>query len=286
MNTPDSVNLDPGNSAQFDQWNDRVGQTWARFQTLLDRQVGPLGHDALLALAPQAGERIVDVGCGCGETTLQLAERVGPGGKVLGLDVSSPMLEVARTRTPTQWSSVVEYRRGDAQVEPLPPASFDALYSRFGVMFFADPRAAFANLKRALKPGGRLAFVCWQPLAENDWMRLPLQAAQSVLPPIAMSPPRSPGPFAFDDENYLREILSSAGLTDITQNRLERNIGAGDVDDSLQLALRVGPLGTALREHPEYRDQVKAGVRAVLEQHLTAEGVRMRATVRVVTARV
>src|SRR5467141_281082 len=151
------------NTAQIEYWNGGAAETWVAQQERLDRQLDPLGRAALRALAPRPGEHVLDVGCGSGQTALQLADAVGPGGRVVGLDLSSQLLAAARRRNP---SAHVAFERADAQTHAF-DQPFDAIYSRFGVMFFADPVAAFANLRRALKPGGRMAFVCWRAESEN-----------------------------------------------------------------------------------------------------------------------
>jgi ubiquinone/menaquinone biosynthesis C-methylase UbiE len=145
----------------------------------LERQIEPLGLEAIRALAPAPGERILDVGCGCGQTSLELASRVTAVGAVIGPDISVPMLEVARARPVSADAAVPDFRQVDAQTGDLGEGVFDAVFSRFGVMFFSDPVAAFTNLRKALKPGGRLAFVCWRPFQENLWMRAPMEAASS-----------------------------------------------------------------------------------------------------------
>ena len=195
------------NAAQIEFWNNAAGLTWAECQAQLDRQLAILGAAAMRSLAPAAGERILDIGCGCGETSYALAERVGATGAVLGVDISEPMLAVARQRSGTPGSATPDFLQADAQTADLGEAGFDAVFSRFGVMFFNDPAAAFANIRRALKPGGRLAFVCWRPMAENPWMRVPMEAALPLLPPQPPADPTAPGPFAFADSERVRGIL-------------------------------------------------------------------------------
>ena len=149
------------NAAQIEYWNDQAGLTWAEMQPLLDRQLAPLGRRAMDALSPAPGERVLDIGCGCGDTTLALAERIAPNGAALGLDISAPMLAVARRTAAERGHTHASFAEQDAQTATF-ETKFDAAFSRFGVMFFADPARSFANLARGLKSGGRLAFVCWR----------------------------------------------------------------------------------------------------------------------------
>jgi SAM-dependent methyltransferase len=284
MGEPDMTEAPAANAAQIDYWNTTAGDTWARFQDRLDRQLEPLGDAAIAALRPMPRERILDIGCGCGHSSLELAVRVGPGGLVVGLDVSRPMLEVARSRPVPPGSGLLEFLEADAQTVDL--SGFDAIYSRFGVMFFNDPTAAFANIRKALKPGGRLAFVCWRPFAENPWMRMPLEAAQAFLPPAPPpgADPNAPGPFAFADADRVRGVLGAAGFADVTIDPFDALIGGSDVEGSLELALKVGPLGAALRENPDCADGVIDAVRAVMTRYMTPTGVRMSSAVWIVRA--
>jgi SAM-dependent methyltransferase len=273
------------NAAQIDFWNANAGPTWVAYQEQLDRQLEPLGVRALHALAPRAGETIADIGCGCGRTTLQLAEAVGPSGAVTGLDISRPMLEVARRRAEAAGLEQARFQEADAQTAAFEPGGFDALFSRFGVMFFSDPDAAFANLRRALKPGGRLTFVCWRPFVDNRWMRTPFEAALPFLPPLPPADPLAPGPFAFADAERVRGILGVAGFERIAITPFDAEIGGSDLDQTLNLAFNVGALGSALREHPQCAGAVTDAVRAVLARHLTDNGVLMQAAVWIVEAR-
>jgi SAM-dependent methyltransferase len=276
-------NRDDPNAGQVEYWNAAAGLTWARFHDALDRQIAPLGLEAIRRLAPKMGEQLLDVGCGCGQTTLELATRVGTTGSVLGVDISAPMLEIAATRQAPASSGRVEFRQADAQVAELGELSFDGVFSRFGVMFFGDPVAAFSNLHRALKPGGRLAFVCWRPVDVNPWMAEPMNAARPYLPPREPVDPMAPGPFAFADAVRLRDILGQAGFGEIMISQFDARIGGGTVDEALDLALRVGPLGSAIRENPALMPQLAGPVRDVLSRHETPQGVLMAASVWIVT---
>jgi len=272
------------NSAQIEYWNATAGETWARFQEVLDRQVEPLGLAAMDTLGPAAGEHILDIGCGCGQTSLDLAARVRPSGSVVGVDISQPMLDVALRRPRTK-DLQVTFQKLDAQTGDLGDAVFDAAFSRFGVMFFSDPVAAFANIRTSLKRDGRLAFVCWRPLDENLWMQAPLRAALPLLPPIAPPDPTAPGPFAFADPGRVRSLLADAGYGSVKIDPFDTDVGGEDLEQTLKLVLGVGPLGRELREHPELAGSVANAVRSVLSRYLTSDGVRMPAAVWIVMAR-
>lgn len=271
------------NPDQVAYWNETGGRTWAELNDLLDRQIREVGLKGLAALAPAAGERVLDVGCGGGQTSLLIAERVGPKGAVTGADISRPMLELARKRA--EGRANIRFVEADAQVHAFEAGAFDAVFSRFGVMFFSDPKAAFANLKRALKTGGRMVFVCWAPLAENPWMSTPAMAAAKHLPPTPASDPTAPGPFAFADPDRVRAILQAAGFADVGFEKAASPIGGNTLEESLTLAMRVGPLGARLREAPELAPKVLADVRAALEAKLKDGRVWMDGAVWIVSAR-
>lgn len=271
------------NAQQVTYWNETAGPTWAGLQANLDRQLAPLGRAAMAALKPKTGERILDIGCGAGETSLQLAEAVGPGGAVTGADISRPMLEVARARS--AGIAGLTFVEADAQTYPFEAGAFDAMFSRFGVMFFADPPAAFANIRKALKPGGRLAFVCWRRPDENPIMTLPMMAALAHVPPPAPPEPGAPGPFAFADPDRVRDVLGGGGFTDIAVRPHNEKVGGGDLDTVVGMALKIGPLGAILREHPDKRDVVIDAVRQALAAHEGPDGVKLDSATWIVTAK-
>jgi SAM-dependent methyltransferase len=273
------------NAAQIEHWNEVVSGSWIAFQDKLDRQLGRLGLRAMEALALRPGESVLDIGCGCGATTIELAGAVGAGGCVLGVDVSEPMLAVARRRAGEGGFGNVSFETTDAQTEVFEEGAFDAAFSRFGVMFFADPAAAFGNVRLALKPGGRLAFVCWQGLAGNLWMKVPLDAAIGLFEPLPPVDPLAPGPFAFADPQRVRVILADAGFGDIAVASYERPIGGGTLDEVVTLSLNLGPLGALLREHPDRRDAAAAAVRAALAPYDGPDGVLVPSATWIVTAR-
>jgi len=272
------------NEAQVEYWNTRGGGTWVRFQDALDRQIEPLGLAAMNTLKPEKGECILDIGCGCGQTSLDLASRVGGTGSVLGVDISKPMLEVARQRPQPARDSHVTFELRDAQSDDLGQERFDAVFSRFGVMFFSDPVAAFTNIRKSLKPTGRLTFVCWRPLKQNPWMQAPLEVALPLLPPMAPPDPTAPGPFAFADAGRVESILTAAGFGSVKVSAFDTAIGGGDLEQTLELALNLGPLGAALRENPERAEMVVGVVRDLLSKYATPNGVLMPAAVWIVAA--
>jgi SAM-dependent methyltransferase len=276
-----AANLD-----QVDYWNAAAGETWAALQDQLDRQIEPLGLEAIQALAPRPGERVLDIGCGCGQSSLQLASRVTSAGAVVGVDISVPMLAVARARPIPADAATPAFREVDAQTGDLGEGVFDAAFSRFGVMFFSDPVVAFTRIRRSLEPGGRLAFVCWRPLQENPWMSKPMDAAQPFLAPPAPKAPAAPGPFAFADPDRVRAILSDAGWADIGIRPFDALIGGSSLDQTVDLAFRVGPLGAALRENPDRKSDIAEAVRREIAKFETPSGVLMPSAVWIVQAKV
>jgi 2-polyprenyl-3-methyl-5-hydroxy-6-metoxy-1,4-benzoquinol methylase len=275
------------NAEQVTYWNEQAGPTWVEQQAQIDKQIRPLGLAAMACAGLRAGARVLDIGCGCGDTTLELARRVAPGGRVTAADISAPMLERAREAAAAA-GAAAEFVQADAQTHAFAPASFDIAFSRFGVMFFADPTAAFTNIHRAVVPGGRLAFVCWQAMPDNPWMVTPFMAAMPHLPPMTPLPPDAPGPFAFADPERVRAILTGAGFSaiDIAPLRQALFIGGGDLDASVDFLMRMGPTARALREaaDPGLNGRVAAAVKEALAPFHTADGVKMDSAAWIVTA--
>ncbi|NVI02922.1 MULTISPECIES: class I SAM-dependent methyltransferase [Paraburkholderia] len=256
------------NAYQVADWNGQSGERWVANQARLDAMVSVFGEAAVEAAAPMKGERVLDVGCGAGASTLALAARVGRGGQVLGVDISAPLIGRARALAPQD--TPVLFQVADASSAELPEGAFDILFSRFGVMFFDDPTAAFAHMRRALRPGGRVAFVCWRGAAENDWVRLPMGAIKGILPPSAPPAPEAPGPFSFGDRGRVARILTAAGFTDIAIAPFDASVPFGEggtrdaaIDDAVKMTLEVGPLSRALADQPDdIRARASAAVRA------------------------
>jgi SAM-dependent methyltransferase len=278
------------NDEMIRYWNEAAGPVWVSWEEQLDAQLAPIGRGALARAGLRAGDRVLDVGCGCGGTVLDVADAVGPTGRVVGVDISKPMLDRAAQRVARAgFAERVTLRCEDAQTAAFAPASFERIVSRFGVMFFADPVAAFANLRRALVPGGSVTFVCWQAREKNPWMMAPARAAAAHVAFPAPPPPDAPGPFAFADADRARGILDAAGFTGFAAEAVDGSvaIGGGSLDDALELMLAVGPIGAALREakpSEEQRAKVLSAVRGVLESFQTPRGLEAPAGWWIVTA--
>ena len=274
------------NAAQADYWNANAGQKWTDHQEHQDQVLRPVSDRLIAAAKPKPGERVIDVGCGCGATTIQFAERVGPGGAVLGLDVSAPMLARARERAPQDLPITLEL--ADATVHDLTPNAADLVVSRFGVMFFADPAKSFANLRKGLKPGGRLVFACWREAKQNPFFILPLREAGKHAPPLPETNPEDPGPFAFASEARVRRILSDAGFADIDlePHDLELDIAVGrGLDTAVRAAMTIGPTSRMLDGQSEaVRAAATADIRKALAAHARGESVPLGAAIWIVTA--
>ncbi len=199
------------NADQIAYWNGPGGQRWANRQQSQDVLLAPVADLLIDRARPAAGERIVDVGCGSGAISIALAQKVGPSGHVMGIDISAPMLTRARQVAPA--GLPVDFVLADATVYPFAPDSFDLLVSRFGVMFFAEPARSFANLRRGLKPSGRLAFACWREPRQNPFFMTPLQAVYKHVPKLPQQGPEDPGPFSFASEARVHRILGEAGFS-------------------------------------------------------------------------
>lgn len=229
----------------------------------------------MAALDPKPGERILDVGCGAGQTCVQLAEAVGDAGEVVGVDIAPLLLGVARERAAARPN--VSFIEGDAQTVRLPAGRFDAIFSRFGVMAFANPIVAFANLRGSLKPGARLAFVCWRSLADNDLDLTPLRAAS--LEGLA-----DMTPFAFENPARIRDVLYAAGFDRVAIEPHDQQVGSGGLEAMLAVVLAVGPLGRILRESPQLREAAEPLVRQALAARDGPNGVTLKAATWIATA--
>jgi SAM-dependent methyltransferase len=265
------------NAEQIEYWNKQAGPKWVAEVARMDALIAPLGQLAQDAARVRSGERVLDVGCGTGQTSLQLADKVGPGGAVLGVDISTPMLEWARKRVRDAGARNVQFENADAQTHSFPASHFDLCFSRFGVMFFIDPVAAFSNLARALRPGGRVAFVCWQPFPLNAWVREPMLAISRFVPPQPPPAPGAPGPFAFGDAERTQGILEKAGFADVSLEGRTGELKLGQtLDEAASFALEIGPVGALLRDATQRtKTDAAAAIREVLAPRATPQGVSL-----------
>jgi SAM-dependent methyltransferase len=275
------------NADQIAYWNGPGGQRWANRQALQDVLLRPVADVLIDRAKPQAGERVLDVGCGSGATTIAFAREVAPSGLAFGVDVSAPMLAQAKASAPKELP--IDFALADATVYPFDPASFDLLASRFGVMFFADPALSFTNMRKALRPSGRLAFICWREPKENPFFMAPLQAVYRHVPKLPPQGPEDPGPFAFASEQRVRRILGAAGFTGVEMEphnlALDVAIGRG-LEAAVQGAFEIGPASRALEGHPpEIRAAATNSVREALAPFVKGDTVPLPASIWIVTAR-
>ena len=272
MADPEQINAD-----QLAFWNGPGGHTWVARQEHTDITLAPV-TEALLAFAtPKTGERVLDIGCGCGATTLEFARAVGPAGRVAALDISGPMLAEGQVRAKTAGIANIAWQQVDPAMAALD--AYDLLTSAFGVMFFGDPVGAFTNMRGAATPGARMAFVCWRALAENPWMEVPMNAVSRHLPPRPKAVPNAPGMFAFADPERVSEVLTAAGWAAprLEKLDLDLDIAAGrGLEEAVDQSTKIGAINSWLRNQPtDVVSAAIASVRATLAVHLDGASVRL-----------
>ena len=274
------------NADQIAYWNGPGGQHWTDRQQTQDVLLAPISDILIDRARAKPGERIIDVGCGCGATTIALAQKAGPTGHVFGVDISAPMLARARQVAPA--GLPVDFVLADATVYPFDPASSDLLVSRFGVMFFAEPALSFANMRKALRPSGRLTFACWREPRDNPWMMAPLQAAYKHVPKLPQLGPEDPGPFSFAAEQRVHRILGAAGFSGVAMEpcnlSLDVAVGRG-LDAAVESALEIGPASRALQGQPsDLRAAAAKSIREALAPFVKGNTVPLAASIWIVTA--
>ena len=280
------------NQVQKDMWNGRVGASWVRHNSLLEELLSEPGRRCMALFNLPSNAKVLDVGCGCGNQTLDWASRLDPSCTIIGVDISGPMLALAEDLKLANQSSLkanVSFLLGDASEALFPEASFDAIYSRFGVMFFADPTAAFTHLRSTLKSNGELGFVCWQSPALNPFFTAPMQAALTILPPPPPAKPGAPGPFGLSDRERAHRILSEAGFTEVTVEPLKLELSAGAdraFDDLFQELIQIGPAAALIAEaDPALGEQAKTAVYETLREfYSVGKGVCFEANFWLVSA--
>jgi SAM-dependent methyltransferase len=258
-------------------WNGKGGHIWVERQRHTDITLQAVSDALLERAAPQAGEHVLDVGCGCGASTLDFARAVGPTGSVQALDISGPMLDEARRRASEAKLGNVDWQQADAATTDLAP--YDLLISAFGLMFFGDQVAAFRHMRRAAKPGARMVFVCWRGLDENPWIEVPMNAALLHLPPRPPAQPNSPGMFAFADPAYVTKILTAAGWAAPRAGKLDvdLDIAAGHgLDEAVAQSTQIGAVNSWLRDKPaETVAAATASIREALSPWVDGMSVRL-----------
>lgn len=254
---------------------ERADKVRAEIADLLDLQLSPLGLAVMDRLAPAIAQTVLDVGCGAGQTLVQLAERVGETGQVCGVDIGAVSLAKAKSRT-THLPQVKLFN-DDAATLKLADASLDGIYSRFGVMFFAEPAEAFSNFRRMLRLGGRIGFVCWRSLIENELDALPLNAAK-------LHAEVDEAQFSFERPEFVTDTLQTTGFGNIDIRPFDTPVSSGDVDDMMVVLTKVGALGKILRETPGLLSIAEPRVRAALLERKTGDQVSLNAATWIVTA--
>jgi SAM-dependent methyltransferase len=284
---PDELPATDGpNAAMADNWNGVGGRHWVTHEARHDRALAAYGRDVLQAAALAATDRVLDVGCGTGAMT-RAAARVATRGTALGVDIGRPLVEAARARAAEEGPANVTFEQADAQVHPFAPGSLDVVISRFGVMFFDDGAAAFGNVRRALVDGGRLAFVCWQGLAANDWMLVPAGALARHVGMPDVGGPDAPGPFSLSDPQRVRVVLGAGGFSSVTVDEVAHPMWLGsDVDDAVGYMRNQSVARTLLADKPpELVDRALADLRATLTDVVGPDGIELAGRAWLVTAR-
>ncbi len=284
--TPEGATEGNPNLPQIDYWNSPATRAWVTLQARMDELFAPLTEVALSHAAPAAGESVLDIGCGCGATVLALAARVGTAGQVLGADISAPMLARAEARVAEAGFTQARLRLADVSAVDLGRAVFDLAFSRFGVMFFLDPVAAFTRLHAALKPDGRLVFACFRPMPENAWVAVPQAAGRGLFPPAPPPGPEDPGQFAFADPARVRRILEAAGFRDVTFTPHDPAMRLGaDAAEAAALSTQIGAFSRALANAPQQRPALLAALAEAYAPYQGPEGVVLAGAIWLVAAR-
>jgi SAM-dependent methyltransferase len=278
---------DTANTAMEQYWNQVAGPRWVGRAGLQEARNIEVAHLLQQAAAPQPGERVLDVGCGTGATAIPFAAAIGPTGRVTGIDISEPMLGQARQNIANAGAANITLVQADAQVHRFPPHSFDLLISRFGVMFFADPVAAFTNLFAGLRQGGRLCMAVWAAMEQNVHWQIPFDIAAKHLGAPAPADPHEPGPMAFRDPAYLRGILEKAGFGRIEVAPQGFHIAGQNAHSEAEHAAMFGPAWRLMEEKhasEAARQAIVAETEAGFAPYMTPQGLRLPGTILIAKA--
>lgn len=284
-----SINPTGPNGGEIEFWNGPQGQNWVKQNDLTDLMYDPFGTRAVEQADLKPGEWVLDIGCGCGKTTGALASKVAPGGHVTAVDVSVPMLEIAKSRM-NEMVDTVEFLSADAANYPFVPESHDVLFSQFGLMFFHNPESAFANFHRALRPGGRVSFVSWRLPQLNPWLMIPFEAVRGFVPDMPVPSPDVPSsPFTLAPEGRVRTLLEGAGFSDVhlEEFKAPTRMGQGDLETCLRFVADFSnPVATALRRTDDtMAPQILDAVRDAVAPYHTGDTLELPASAWIVTAR-
>ena len=277
------------NAREVQYWNSTHTRAWADEYEAIDRLFAGLTRVALDHAAPKLGERVIDIGCGSGTTVLELAARVGPSGYVLGADVSKPSVEKTRERIAAAGVHQAEAILCDVSTHVFPANSSDLVFSRFGIMFFAEPVATFVNIRKAIKRDGRLALAVFRTLQENKWATAILAAVRHLLPPLTPPGPEDPGQFSWGDAARVHRILEAASFQDVSLTPHDPAMplaGRGGAAEAASFMLRVGPVARAASEaSEEQRSEVRAALETFFRSHEGPQGIVFQGAIWIVTAR-
>ncbi len=284
-----SKNTATASTARTDQlafWNGPAGRNWTDLQEVLDDMLLPISDHLAVRSSIAKDEYVIDVGCGCGASSIELGEKVGTTGRVIGIDISTDMLSRARLLTPA--GPPIEYLFADATNHDFERDGADVVFSRFGVMFFPKPDLAFSNLYRALRPGGRIIFSCWRAPRENLWLTLPLQETYKHVPRLEELGPEDPGPFSFALEERVTRILRQAGFSSIALEAIDVSLDLAanrGLDQAVVTALAIGPASRALAGHPiEKAQAVETSIREALSRFQQGSKILLTGAIWIVTA--
>jgi len=276
------------NTEMSEFWNGEGGKKWINFKTRLEKSLFSLGLRTILNGTLNQGERVLDIGCGCGHTTQQISFFVGDHGYVHGIDISDLLLRQFDKSLDSSGNKNISFECADAQSHSFKSNYFDVVFSQFGVMFFNDPAIAFTNIRKSMKLKGRLVFICWQPIHLNQWVKLPLEVVEKYVPLPPQDHPEEPGAFSFGDANRISRILTESGFSDISIKGFNADFYVGEtVDDAVDFLTQIGPANNAMEAEcvdPMTKARITSNLREELSLHTTKSGVQLKASTWVVTA--